>query len=253
MRLLSLSSVALGVTFLAAAAGSSRAIAQIEFAHSTIRITSASEPASPAQPTATAPVQRPAQQSPRQQEANPYVTETAEQSAPPTPPTTPRVPIRRYDVRPVNYDAPNLNQPMAQPQLPGRAPSVVGVYGGASARATLNKMPGPTPVQPKAPAAPRPARGKPFQGAINDPAVSPYMNMYRNETNSNGLPNYFSLVRPQMEQLEANRQQAAELQKLRSQVQNLSSGGGSGAPQSPSMGGSAHYMDTAQFYRGMKR
>ena len=60
------------------------------------------------------------------------------------------------------------------------------------------------------------------------------------------------LVRPQLDQIQANRQQAAEMQRLRSQVQNLSSGA-PGAGSSARMGSSARYMDTAQFYGGMKR
>ena len=100
-------------------------------------------------------------------------------------------------------------------------------------------------------AQPKRQQGKPFQSVQSQPAISPYLNLYRNDANANSLPNYFAYVRPQLEQIEANRQQAAELQKLRGQVQNMSSGGG--GQQSTSMSTSARYMDTAQFYRGMKR
>jgi hypothetical protein len=66
------------------------------------------------------------------------------------------------------------------------------------------------------------------------------------------MTNYFAFVRPQLEQQEAGRQQQREIQQLRSQVQKMSSGGGSGM-QSMNQNGAAHYMDTAQFYRGLQR
>ena len=172
---------------------------------------------------------------------------------PPSRTTAPvRAPVRHYDVRPANFVAPTTAPSLPQPQMTSRAPSLAGVYAGTSAQATLSKMPGPTPVQPKPAAQPTRRRGKPFQSVQSEPAISPYMNLYRTDANASNLPNYFAFVRPQLDQIEANRQQAAELQKLRGQLQNISSAG-AGIPQSPSMSTSARYMDTAQFYGGMQR
>jgi hypothetical protein len=233
MRLRSISSVVLVASSFALAAHGSRAVAQIEFARSTIRITSASEPATP-----EIPVQA-------RQQLEPISSNTAAAEEP-------AKPVARYDVRPVSFEAPVAARPLAQPQATSRAPSLVGVYAGSSARATLSKMPGPAPVQQRASAPPKHPRGKPFQSVQNEPAVSPYLNLYRTETNGNNLPNYFAFVRPQLDQMQANRQQTAELQKLRGQLQNISSAG-PGAPQSARMGASARYMDTAQFYGGLRR
>lgn len=237
MRLRSISAVVSCATLLAVAAVSSRAVAQIEFAKSTIRLTSATEPATPGEVASQTPV-----------------TETVEQQSPtrsramaddePPAPVTPHV------VRPANFVAPIAARPLVQRQMPSRAPSL-GIYTGTSARATLNRLPRPAPVRPNAAALPKHPRGKPFQGVQNDPTVSPYLNLYRSDDNANNLPNYFAFVRPQLEQIETNRQQTAELQKLRGQVQNMSSGG-AGQP-STNMPSSARYMDTAQFYRGMRR
>ena len=116
----------------------------------------------------------------------------------------------------------------------------------------MGRLPGPAPVQVKPADLPAQPRGKPFQSVQSEPAVSPYLNLYRNERSGNNPLNYLTLVRPQLDQIQANRQQAVEMQRLRSQVQNLSSGdpiGGSSAR----MGASARYMDTGQFYGGMKR
>jgi hypothetical protein len=133
-------------------------------------------------------------------------------------------------------------------------PSLVNVYASANAQATLSRMPRPMTVTPRPKAPPAPAvrqRGKPFQAVPSQPAISPYLNMYRRDVDANNLPNYFAFVRPQMEQQEANRQQAAELQKLRGQLQSLSAT--SGPPNSANMAAHARYMDTGQYFGGVKR
>jgi hypothetical protein len=239
MRFRSVSWLALGVSFVAVAADCSPALAQIEFAKSTIRFTSAPPPAaakSPA-PTLTPPD---------------VVSSRSAAVQIRGPAEIPAVPVVRHAVRQAAYEAPVVAQPQVQPQVPSRAPSRVSAHSGSAAQATLSKLPGPVPVQPKPAGLPAQPRGKPFQSVQNDPAVSPYLNLHRTERGGTGLPNYITLVRPQLDQIQANRLQAAEMQRLRSQVQNLSSGA-PGAGPSPRMGSSARYMDTAQFYGGMKR
>lgn len=86
--------------------------------------------------------------------------------------------------------------------------------------------------------------------------VSPYLNLGR--TNFGGLPNYYALVRPQIQQREFNTQaarvaqlQAMEISSLQSQVQQGL------APQGTATGSSSWFMtpgmkhsflDTSQFY-----
>jgi hypothetical protein len=94
--------------------------------------------------------------------------------------------------------------------------------------------------------------GKPFQSVPSQPAISPYLSLHRTDADTNDLPSYLAFVRPQLEQQEANRQHAAELQKLRTQVQNLSAAG-AGASSASRMPAHARYMDTAQFYQGLRR
>jgi hypothetical protein len=140
--------------------------------------------------------------------------------------------------------------PAPAPVAP-RAPVVINVRTSANAQANLNRIPRPAPVQSQGAALPARLPGKPFQGAQFEPAVSPYLNMYRRDVDSNNLPNYFAFVRPQLDQQEAHRQQTAEMQKLRAQIQSLSTGGG--VPNSANMSSHARYMDTGQFYRGLRR
>jgi hypothetical protein len=58
-----------------------------------------------------------------------------------------------------------------------------------------------------------PGRGG-YSDRIRRPAVSPYLNLYRG--GSRGLPNYYTLVRPQLDQLDTNsreRQAVADLDR----------------------------------------
>jgi hypothetical protein len=126
------------------------------------------------------------------------------------------------------------------------------------ARATLSQQPRRTPIQPapSQPARQQRQQFKPFQTVYRDPTVSPYLNLYRSELDSDSAPNYFAFVRPQMEQIDANRKQQREIQHLRGQLQRVSSTVAGPQYQSsgtPGTGTTARYMDTAQFYGGWRR
>jgi hypothetical protein len=128
-------------------------------------------------------------------------------------------------------------------------------YGGGPARATLSQFPSRTPIQ-AGPQRPMQRQIKPFNTIYRDPTVSPYLNLYREENDSEGAPNYFAFVRPELEQIEANRAQDREVQQLSRQLQGR--GKTPAAPQYQSAGAPgrstpARYMDTAQFYGGWSR
>ena len=131
---------------------------------------------------------------------------------------------------------------------------VLGFYGGYAARATLSRLPRRAPLQSSS-AQSMHGEMKPFNAVPREPTVSPYLNLYRNEGESEGAPNYHAFVRPQLEQIEANRVQQRELQQLRGQVQRMSMGAAGSAytPTRTTRGVPARYMDTAQFYRGLRR
>jgi hypothetical protein len=249
MRLRSPSHIIFVVVLFVAESHSSRAVAQIEFAKSTIRIVPTTEAAPTPQPVAKPAVRPRTVPQPIQQPSSfkPVVQASAAADVK-------AEPAKRYPVRQADFVAPIAARPVVQapPSAPVRAPSIVNVYSSSNAQSTLGKMPRPAPVHRSATttAPPKPLRGKPFQDVQSEPVISPYMNLYRNDVNAPTLSNYLTMVRPQIEQQQVSRQQTAEIQKLRGQLQNLSGGS---APNSGSMSAHAHYMDTAQFYRGVRR
>jgi hypothetical protein len=149
---------------------------------------------------------------------------------------------------------PVFTRPILDPQVTNQTKQVLGFYGGYTARATLSQQPRRTPIQA---AGPRPMfrQAKPFQAVHREPTVSPYLNLHRDESNTEGAPNYFAFVRPQLDQLEANRVQQRDIQQLRGQLQATSTvvGPQYRATGLPGTGTPARYMDTAQFYNGMRR
>jgi hypothetical protein len=213
----------------------SLAYAQIEFTSSTLELKPATEPA-------VLPPAPNAQVAPEQPAAN---------AADPAP--TPTASPENHAVQPTPRPVGHLPT-IVEPQFRNRP--LVNPYTSASAQTALRKMPQPMQVQSAQSAPARhPARpqGKPFQSNSSEPAISPYLSLYQNNSNQNVLLNYYTVVRPQMDQIESNKKQAAEMQKLRTQVQRATQAGGTQAAMgdpasSEGMTVSAHYMDTAQFY-----
>ncbi len=164
-------------------------------------------------------------------------------------------------VQPVRQQAmqsgPSLTPPVvhtpAQPPAMSGTKMPAGFYASAEARATLQQLPGPAPVR----SAPRPQTtrrgGKPFQGIQSQSTISPYLYMNAAGGSSTAITNYLAFVRPELEKEEANRQQQREIQQLRAQVQKMSTTEGTNMRQSTRQNTAAHYMDTAQFYRGWQR
>jgi hypothetical protein len=151
--------------------------------------------------------------------------------------------------------SPAFVPPFAEPKVTTRTRQALNFYGGYSARTTLSQQPRRTPIR-AAPAMPMSRQVKPFQTVHREPTVSPYLNLHRDERNNEGAPNYFSFVRPQIEQLEANRRQQRDYQQLSGQLQGLSATVVRPQYQStelPGTGTPARYMDTAQFYGGLRR
>jgi hypothetical protein len=230
-----------------AMAVASHASAQIEFAPSTLQLKAATEP------TATTPTAA------SEKLVSQQATSNADDPAPApkaTPDQAPNNQASHQAVRPAN-SLPTV----VEPQYKNHPRPLVNPYTSASAQAAMNKMPQPMQVRSAQSAPARhPARiaGKPFQSTSSEPTISPYLSLYQNSSNQNQLLNYYTVVRPQMEQIEANKKQEAEIQKLRSQVQNSGQGGAvrqasfGDASSSEGMTVSAHYMDTAQFYQQRK-
>lgn len=142
----------------------------------------------------------------------------------------------------------------AQPQreLPQGVQNLLDFYQSGTSQRTLSQM------------ASRPASGrttttyagvqqarKPFQGVSAAPTVSPYLNLFRDEQGSE-LPNYYTFVRPQLQQQATNRAQQAELMRLRRQVQTMPLGNQATAMQNAPVSATGHgtrYLNTSHFYR----
>jgi hypothetical protein len=210
---------------------SSPAFAQENIAGSTIRLTSAIEPVSDSS----------------SYDGNAQLNQ---------PPTEQRqiAPIQHAEQRSVrssrSFAPPIVRTPVEQPANNGpRMPA--GFYASPAARSTLNQMPGPAPVQSAPRLQTNRRGGKPFQAVPTQPTISPYLYLNAGTNTTSPMTNYFAFVRPQLEQAESGRQQQREIQQLRGQLQKMSSNGTGSQSARPSS--AAHYMDTAQFYRGLQR
>ncbi|HEY4235483.1 MAG TPA: hypothetical protein VGM76_18775 [Lacipirellulaceae bacterium] len=174
----------------------------------------------------------------------------------------------------------NLNQPIGSESSPALPPpttnmaqaaqdgvaltsqtrQALGFYGGQSALATLNQIPHMTPA-PTGFAPPQPAGQaiKPFQYATERPTLSPYLNLYRDDKGSQGVPNYYAFVQPQLEEQAAQQRQQIQSQRQQRRGQSAASParGTAAVPSqvAPPIGNNtaAHFMDTAQFYSGWRR
>jgi hypothetical protein len=148
-----------------------------------------------------------------------------------------------------------IARPIHEPQVTSQARQALNFYGGNPARATLSQYPRRTPIQ-AAPQQPIRRQIKPFQTIYREPTVSPYLNLYRDEDDTESAPNFFAFVRPQQEQIEASRVQQSEIHELTRQLHSRSTT--VAAPQyrvtsAPGTGTPARYRDTAQFYGGWPR
>jgi hypothetical protein len=146
----------------------------------------------------------------------------------------------------------------ADSAIPSQTRQALDFYGGRSARATLNGLPRNTAYQSTQAAAPQSTRrpAKPFQNAANRPAISPYLNLFRDDKGSHGIPNYYMFVQPQLEQQAAAERGQIQFQRRERQGQTAASSAAGAQHGFAAQSGSdmpAHFMDTAQFYSGWRR
>ena len=90
---------------------------------------------------------------------------------------------------------------------------------------------------------------KPFKHIQQRPTVSPYLNLVRDD--SGAAANYQTLVRPQMEQIDFNRQQEMQLDRLDRQFQDFRSE--SAFPQQGALnlretGHTTRFMNRSHYY-----
>lgn len=171
------------------------------------------------------------------------------------------------DIGPIAGPALSPTQPSVAPQTVAapstttstaalsHAPRLVNFYGGPPARVALAQLPRRAAIQPQPQRTAR-RQPKPFESIEHEPTISPYIILDEDESNSQNVPNYFTWVRPRLEQREVNRAQQQELQRLRGQLQSMTAnpvgGMAVGAGGSAGVKSSARFMDTGQFYGGMR-
>ena len=198
-------------------------------------------------------------------EAQPAATSDAapELSEPAPPPVTEAKPIKSVAPKAPMQKLRRNNPPAVAPQqadsqvINNQIRPALNFYGGNPARATLSQFPRRSPIYTGA-QQPIQQQIKPFNSIYQEPAISPYMNLYRDERDPENALNYFTMVRPQQDQIEANRAQQNEIQSLSRQLQGRSRSAAArqtAAPvyDNPDRSTPARYMDTAQFYGGWAR
>lgn len=140
----------------------------------------------------------------------------------------------------------------AQRSTPNRPPIVS--FSGQITNPAAVPTPQRMPIQP-AVSPPAAQSSKPFENTAGPGTISPYLNLFREDTDAEVLPNYYAFVRPQLEQREANRRQQQELQQLERQMQGgpMAAGASMGTANSGTRRLPGRFMNTAQFYSGWQQ
>ncbi|MDZ4819373.1 MAG: hypothetical protein SGJ20_10410 [Planctomycetota bacterium] len=91
----------------------------------------------------------------------------------------------------------------------------------------------------------------PFSGAVPlRPAVSPYLNLVNNSNNNQGVSNYFTQVRPQIDARNEQIRQSMQIQRLQRDVSRAGTGGlpSGGSVEIRPTGHETFYNNTLNFF-----
>ena len=85
--------------------------------------------------------------------------------------------------------------------------------------------------------------------AAMPPAVSPYQNLYRQET-LDSPPNYYAVVRPQLQQTEVNRVQQRQIRRLQQELRQANAQGqhGGRSGDAYATGHGTRFMNLGGYY-----
>ena len=196
------------------------------------------------------PLPRPAAESPVTT-AVPTVPTAPLCAAAPTP-TVPATPAPAERFRPLIpsrlIEAANRGEVMSAPLSDEQVRTAIGYNGLEASSQTQSQVTQTAAIAPVS--QPSHRQGKPFQTLMRDPTINPWLNLDRQE-NYEELPNYFTFVRPQVNQIDTNRRYQSDITHLQRQVQTVTTavaGPQYGPGGVPPTGHRARYMDTAQFY-----
>ena len=124
-------------------------------------------------------------------------------------------------------------------------------FGGANVRTPQTpkiRMPAPEPVKPA-------SRTKPFSGVQPSPTISPYLGLNTFQTEGT-IPNYYTLVRPMLQQEQINRSQRAQISRMQHQIHSASNYGiAAPNPQGgiPTTGHSTQFQNMGAYYPGAEK
>jgi hypothetical protein len=88
---------------------------------------------------------------------------------------------------------------------------------------------------------------KSYSNVLSRPTVSPYLNLLRPDASP--AQNYYTLVRPQVDQRNATLQQGSEIDSLRREVKSSSAFRGAARSQMSPTGHHAGFLNHSRFYQ----
>jgi hypothetical protein len=151
-----------------------------------------------------------------------------------------------------NGGAPTFRAPGSYQRVSGRSNPALEFFGGSralqySAAGRTVPMPLPQPVQTA-------AYQKPYSGLNRGPSISPYLALDQIET-SQGLPNYYLYVKPQLDQASTNQAQQVQNRRLQKQMRRATTAGimpTSTSGGMPTTGHSTQFLNNGGYYPGLK-
>ncbi len=90
---------------------------------------------------------------------------------------------------------------------------------------------------------------KPFSGYRQAPAISPYLNLYRLDTEGNTIDNYYTLVKPSIEQRNSNIRVKGEIQGLQRATRII----GGETLRLQGTRNPSYYQNYGRYYPGLER
>ena len=94
-------------------------------------------------------------------------------------------------------------------------------------------------------------KSKPFANLQRTPTLSPYLSLTRGDDEGSVLPNYFTFVRPQLEQQRFNQKQQKRIQTLDQQFRQFSAQGAfspTGSTEIRATGHETRFRNLSHFY-----
>jgi hypothetical protein len=148
---------------------------------------------------------------------------------------------------------PSFRTPGSYQRVSGRDNPALQFFGGSRAMhyspaGRTQQMPAPQPVQTA-------AYNKPYTNLQPQPSVTPYLSLDLLESQT-GVPSYYTLVKPQLDQAATNQAQQLQNRRMQQQMRRASVSGivprGTSGGM-PTTGHSTQFMNNGGYYPGLPR